>query len=81
MIDLAAVIIMIIFAILLLLMLMLLLYNYEVYPSTFIEVSFGTKELSLFDCDYNCPRGMTTLAYVAEVSGGGASALSVKNIF
>ena len=24
---------------------MLLLYNYEIYPSTFLEVSFGTKEL------------------------------------
>ena len=47
-------------------MLMLLLYNYEVYPRTFIKVSFGTKDLSLFDCDYNCPR-----TYVAEVSGGG----------
>ena len=60
---------------------MLLIYNYEVYPSTFIEVSFGTKDLSLFDCDYNYPRGVSTLKYVLEVSGGGASALSVKNIF
>ena len=62
-------------------MLMLLLYNYEVYPSTFIKVSFGTKDLSPFESDYNCPRGMSTLTYAADVSGGGAGALSVKNIF
>ena len=62
-------------------MLILLLYNYEVNPSIFTEVSFGTKDLNLFDCDYNCPRGMSTLTYVAEVSGGGARTLSVKNIF
>ena len=47
---------------------MLLLYNYKVYPSTFLEVSFGTKD-------------WVSLTHAAEVLGGGASALIVKSIF